>query len=585
MPRLGLAEHFRRARGTGAPHLVLQGDERATLVSEGLNFAPQLLSRLAELGVAGHLNTSVPLTANLAAVGVVIGDQLLLLSDLRRERGDQAFLLEFSRDALGDVGDCVGFTLTRLLEGRRPLARYPTWEARLTSGMLRLKASTTSRPGTGPIGAAQTSARVGQNFPTRVKFRKYFQALKVGPSLSSPPCLGKPRASVRRIGREEMPLKKNDRQRPIDPLRSTKTSRTEKGASAITGSDAERPAIEQILLCSERWFRDGEPRWTEGRLNRPAMTAKEAEVRRRQTVKLLRRHGKSDPAAMKLAARLESCRPRQRCLSLACHECCRAEQRNVFVAAGEQLMQRSKRTGVTAISVVYVDARIPDRGLAKVPSLFGRVAHYLRGALIQAGVRQAIGGFDVSANEDATVGFAPHYRPHAWLLIPTSQIARCDSVFRQHFPPSTTVRRPVVMQTFDGDRRGLAYALKGDFERRISLPREVQSDETVKRRNTRHRSLLARQKLELALALDRLGLDARMFFLGLRLVNVNGEPIIRDIDPSATDSAPPTPLTTKVVAEPDQQSVEPSPSSRPSKELSDKWDKILRRDSRRPRRR
>jgi hypothetical protein len=126
------------------------------------------------------------------------------------------------------------------------------------------------------------------------------------------------------------------------------------------------------------------------------------------------------------------------------------------VAAGEQLMKRSKRTDVTAISVVYFDARIPDRRLATVPNLFGRVVHQLRGALIQAGVRQAIGGFDVSANEDASAGFAPHYRPHAWLFIPTSQIARCEGVFREHFPPSATVRRPVVMQTFDGNRRGLA---------------------------------------------------------------------------------------------------------------------------------
>jgi hypothetical protein len=353
-----------------------------------------------------------------------------------------------------------------------------------------------------------------------------------------------------------MQLKKNKRRGPIDPR--TKTSRTDKGASEITASNAERPVIEQILSCSERWFRDGEPRWTEGRLNRPSMTAKEAEVRRRQTVKILRRHGKFDPAAIKLAAKLDSCRPRQRCLSLACHECRRAEQR-VFVAAGEQLINRSKRTGVTVISVVYSDARVPDRGLAKVPSLFGRMAHYLRAALIQAGVRQAIGGFDVSANEDASVGFAPHYRPHAWLFVPTSQIERCESVFRQHFPPSATVRRPVVMQTFDGNRGGLAYALKGEFERRISLPREVQRDETAKRRNTRHRALLARQKLELALALDRISLDARMLFLGLRLVNVNGEPIIRGVSRTATDPARATPLTTKVVAEPDQQSVPAGP--------------------------
>jgi hypothetical protein len=195
-------------------------------------------------------------------------------------------------------------------------------------------------------------------------------------------------------------------------------------------------------------------------------------------------------------------------------------------------MKRSTQTGVTAISVVYFDARMPDGALAKVPSLFGRVSQYVREALIEAGVRQAIGGFDVSANEDASGGSAAHYRPHTWLLIPTRQIERCELVFRRHFPPSAAVHRPVVMRAFDGNRRGLAYALKGDFERRISLPRELRTDETVKRRNTRHRELLARQKLELALALDRIGLDARMLFLGLRLVDVDGEPRIRSIDPT-----------------------------------------------------
>src|SRR5581483_5608182 len=102
-------------RGAHASHFVLQGDERATLVAEGLYFAPQLLSRLAECGVAGHLRLG-SFDDELGAVGVIIGDQFLLLCDLRRERRDEALLLEFSRDALGDVGDCAGFTLTRLLE-------------------------------------------------------------------------------------------------------------------------------------------------------------------------------------------------------------------------------------------------------------------------------------------------------------------------------------------------------------------------------------------------------------------------------------------------------------------------------------
>jgi len=166
---------------------------------------------------------------------------------------------------------CLDVRNPTLPENRRwpPQAARSLQRHRGRASQAACSASTKPRRGTGPIGAAQTSARVGQNFPTRVKFRKYFQGLKGGAvSLSAPPCSGRPRASVRHIWREKMPLKKNDRRGPIDPPRSTKTPRTEKGASTITGSDAERPAIEQILSCSERWFRDGEPRWTEGRRQR-----------------------------------------------------------------------------------------------------------------------------------------------------------------------------------------------------------------------------------------------------------------------------------------------------------------------------
>ena len=42
-------------RGAHAANLVLQGDEGAALIAEGLDFVPQLLRCLAELGVARHL--------------------------------------------------------------------------------------------------------------------------------------------------------------------------------------------------------------------------------------------------------------------------------------------------------------------------------------------------------------------------------------------------------------------------------------------------------------------------------------------------------------------------------------------------
>lgn len=143
-------------------------------------------------------------------------------------------------------------------------------------------------------------------------------------------------------------------------------------------------------------------------------------------------------------------------------------------------------------------------------------------------MRQAIGGFDVSANEHAEQCFAPHYRPHAWIIVPVSQIARGEKAFRECFPASRTVRRPVRLQKFDGDLRGLAYAVKTDFVRRISLSRQTLADGSVTRRNTRDRPLLGRQRVEMALALDRAGLGARIFLHGLRMVKTpDGARILR----------------------------------------------------------
>jgi hypothetical protein len=46
--------------------------------------------------------------------------------------------------------------------------------------------------------------------------------------------------------------------------------------------------------------------------------------------------------------------------------------------------------------------------------------------------------------------FAPHYRPHAYLFVPASQFARGEAVFREFFPVSEAVRRPVGFQWLPG---------------------------------------------------------------------------------------------------------------------------------------
>src|SRR2546429_8300864 len=56
-------------------------------------------------------------------------------------------------------------------------------------------------------------------------------------------------------------------------------------------------------------------------------TADYAYEERLRRIKFLRKHGETNPNASKVADRLESCEPEQRCLSGACPECGRLLQR------------------------------------------------------------------------------------------------------------------------------------------------------------------------------------------------------------------------------------------------------------------
>ena len=141
-------------------------------------------------------------------------------------------------------------------------------------------------------------------------------------------------------------------------------------------------------------------------------------------------------------------------------------------------LRRRERSLAEALRRLRIgrERRAPGRGSARRRSgarsrTFRAAVRRIARALRAAGIRQAFGGFDVSANEHDADRFAPHYRPHAYLFVPASQFARGEAVFREFFPVSEAVRRPVVAKAFNGYRGGLAYALKTEFQRRVRLPR------------------------------------------------------------------------------------------------------------------
>ncbi len=283
---------------------------------------------------------------------------------------------------------------------------------------------------------------------------------------------------------------------------------------------ATHTTIEQILSSQggRRFFGDGAPTWRQGRNDQPAKTSETAVNERGLLVKALRRNGSAE--ALELAGRMDLCRRGRRCLSGACPACARAAQR-LFVHACRDLFDDHGQD-MLAVNVVCHWAGI-DRGrLAEHDDLFEETRGRLRSALADVAVR-AVGGFDVSLNTHEADAFEPYWAPHALIVAPARRLKLLHGDFREWFPPGDDTPRPVRMSKFDGEARGFAYALKPEFSRRISLEPRLLADGSRSTFGTRNKTISGTDRVELALALDRAGLDGRLFMRGYVLVTSGGD--------------------------------------------------------------
>ncbi len=283
---------------------------------------------------------------------------------------------------------------------------------------------------------------------------------------------------------------------------------------------ATHTTVEQVLSSERgrRFFGDGPPTWRQGRNDQPAKTSETAVHERGLLVKALRRDGSAE--ALELAGRIDLCRRGRRCLSGACPACARAAQR-AFVHACRDLFDDHGQEMV-AVNVVCHWAAI-DRGqLAGHDDMFEETRGRLLDALADVAVR-AVGGFDVSLNTHEADAFEPYWAPHALIVVPARRLLRLKRDFREWFPAGDDTPRPVRISAFDGAARGFAYALKPDFHRRISLEPRLLADGSRSTFGTRHKRIGGASRVELALALDRAGLDARLFTRGYELVTSGGD--------------------------------------------------------------
>src|SRR5271166_5811280 len=162
--------------------------------------------------------------------------------------------------------------------------------------------------------------------------------------------------------------------------------------------------------------------------------------------------------------------------------------------------------------------------------IFDETRRRLRRALQDVNV-PAFGGFDISLNEHETEEFAPYWAPHAFILVPSRPLRRREARFREWFLGDARTPRPIFIQDFDGRRAGRAYALKPDFSRRVSLLPWPRADGSRSTFGTRNKLIWGPQRVELALALDRAGLDARLILCGYELVASRGDVEIVRVPP------------------------------------------------------
>jgi hypothetical protein len=255
------------------------------------------------------------------------------------------------------------------------------------------------------------------------------------------------------------------------------------------------------VLSNDALYKDGSPHWHN------ATTQSEAENERERLCRFLFKHAFVERELRGIAEAIVECRPGNRCKRGPCPECGRAFQRYV-VAECETLF----RTAASVASII--DSKLSNCEILSdlsAKSLIDRTKRCLK----RNGVDMAVGGVDFSFNEDQRGRFCPHWSGHLWLVLPSRNQEVWGPALRRQNPASELAPIPVKIQEWDRQNNALAYALKINFHRRVSVyERKLTRSRTA--RNTNEQDLRVAERIPLYCYLNAIGLHSRLFLLGAR---------------------------------------------------------------------
>jgi hypothetical protein len=238
---------------------------------------------------------------------------------------------------------------------------------------------------------------------------------------------------------------------------------------------------------------------------------------------LRKKHG-NDDAAADLAFRLRKCKPKSRCWSGACPSCTYAAQAFTTEVALKFFTSHPDRTKIVCVSVVPADGEIRAGQLN--PDQHARNTRRWKEALGRAGVTWFLGASDWSFNEHKNGRYNESWLEHFYGFTVTDDLKELKRSLKEQFPANDAIPRPVQVKSWDGDKTAIDYMMKPTFRRRIGTDdgqrHEKESGGERECRATDKQPLRAKEKHELLMFLDQIGIPSRFLMRWLQFVSLAG---------------------------------------------------------------
>ena len=248
------------------------------------------------------------------------------------------------------------------------------------------------------------------------------------------------------------------------------------------------------------------------------------EDQRKKRIDWLRTKGKQDPDCIKLVDKLEECRPRHRCKSAACPECANAGQRLVPRVSRPFLKAQTGSGKIVCVTIVPADG-LTRRGRLDEANHF-RATRRWKDRLGRAGIDWFVGATDWSLNEHAKGRHRPRWSLHIYGFTVAKDPQRLKEALKKQFPNNDAIPRPVKVREWDGNKKALRYVLKPNFWRRVATDNAERFNKktggTRSCRATKKERLRSREKMELLVHIDKIGMQARLIMRFCQLINVEG---------------------------------------------------------------